>query len=265
METATDVAVKLLRNPELEGVTAHDNAPEVQAAFEFVRDLLRYYRPDFDDIPRDEQVALIGHQCSRIRKALKAIKNVVEFAEFGTPDGKLNPAAKDAYRDISAARLYDVERCTYKEIAEYFGEPSRSPSSEDKHDYPTTRQRVARGRKLLKQAYGDEGWSELVEFLRHDANVFERLPEEVKWLEGKAEYVAEYRGLPFDRVIADYLQYVKDIAAKLGVTFEEAACTFRDAEPGYLMGLGLIDPDFHYIFELERNGSAAPTDAPMFD
>jgi hypothetical protein len=232
---------------------------------EFVRDLLRYYRPDFDDIPRDEQIALIGHLCSRIRKALKAIKSVVEYAEFGTPDGKLNPAAKDAYRDISAARLYDVERRSYKEIAEYFGEPPRSPSSEDKHDYPTTRQRVARGRKLLNQAYGDEGWSELVEFLRHDADFFEQLPEEVKWLEGLAEFVAEHRGLPFDRVNADYIQYVKDIAAKLGVTFEEAARTFRDAEPGYLMGLGLINPDEHCVFDLERYGSAAPTDARMSD
>jgi hypothetical protein len=263
-EMAADVVVKHLQDPELKGVQTSDNSLEVQVAFEFVRDLLRYYRPDFDDIPRDEQIALIGHQCSRIRSALKAIKSVVEYAEFGTPDGRLNPATKNAYRDISAARLYDIERRTYEEIAEYFGEPPRSPSSEDKHDYPTTRQRVARGRKLLKQAYGDEGWSELVEFLRHDADVFEQLPEEVKELEVTANLIAEHHGIPFDRVIADYTQYVKDIAAKLGVTFEEAARTSRDAEPGYLMDLGLINPMFHYAYQ-ESYGSAWPTDAPISD
>ena len=118
---------------------------------------------------------------------------------------------------------------------------------------------------MLKQAYGDEGWSELVEFLRHDADFFEQLPEEVKWLETTATHIAEHRGLPFDRVNADYIQYVEDIAAKLGVTFEEAARTFRDAEPGYLMDLGLINPDFHYVFDLERYGSAAPTEPPMSD
>jgi hypothetical protein len=150
MEAASDIAVKLLQDPELDGVTAHDDAPEVQAAFEFVRDLLRYYRPDFDDIPRDEQIALIGHQCSRIHSALKAIKSVVEFAEFGTPEGRSNPATKNAHRDISAAHLYDIERRTYEEIAVFLGESSRSPSSEDKHDYPTTRQRVKRGRELLR-------------------------------------------------------------------------------------------------------------------
>jgi hypothetical protein len=84
------------------------------------------------------------------------LKSVVEFGEYGTPDGNLRPAVKNAALDIKAAELRDVGDLTYKEIAEYTGEPRRPASSEDKHDHPTARARVVRGSKLLRQAYGDE-------------------------------------------------------------------------------------------------------------
>lgn len=249
LEEALEVDMQVLQEPELEGARPGDSHPSVQHALEFVKDLLRYYRPTFDELPREEQIALMGGLCRRIHEALKAVKGVVEFAECGTPDGKLKPAFKNAALDIKAAELRDIGGLTYREIAEYTGEPQRSPSSEDKHDHPTTRGRVARGRKLLKQAYGDEGWSKLVESLREEASTFSKLSEEEKWLQMEAHRAAEWYGIPFDQTFAIERQYVEDVAEKLRIPFEEAVRYVRDAEPGHrhhLQKLGLTPPAIQY-------------------
>jgi hypothetical protein len=67
-----DTKDKILSEPQFqevnEEVTQLFPKPEVKTYLEDVKDLLRYYRPSFDDLPRREQIDLIEHTCRYINE-----------------------------------------------------------------------------------------------------------------------------------------------------------------------------------------------------
>jgi hypothetical protein len=157
----------------LEGLRYHQ-------ALDYVLTLLRYHRPGFDEMPREERVALVAGTCSYINAFLETLRKLVAFLEHGTPGRRIPAATKAAARDVGAAVLKDVDGLTYREIGH-------------KGDHPTVRKMVRRGRRLLEQALGAEGWRVQAEAMRVEAERWSSLSEE----EREAVLEAEALGVAF--------------------------------------------------------------------
>jgi hypothetical protein len=106
-------------DPELQDANAGDdlNALKYAYTFSYVEVLLRYFRPDYDELVRQEQALLIRGACDRINNFHRALQDLVAFAEYGTYDTegervkKLKSAADNAQRDVNAALYKRVEGC----------------------------------------------------------------------------------------------------------------------------------------------------------
>jgi hypothetical protein len=162
---------------------------------DYVLLLLRYHRPDFSLLSREEKIGLIVHACARINEFLDALKKLVTFLEYGTPDGRAKPATRAADRDVKAAVLRDVDGLTYREIGEELDVP-QPKDFEIKGDYPRVRQMVNRGRKILVLALGEDGWRRHIEAMKAEAKRWNSLSEVEQEVEGWVEY-----GLPYKEAL----------------------------------------------------------------
>jgi hypothetical protein len=130
--------------------------------------LLKFYRPEFDKLPWEDQLALMERACTYVDELLGAVRKLTAFLEYGTPSGLPNRAAEKLDRDIQAAILKDVDDLTYREIGQELGIPP--PRNVDiKGDYSTARMAVNRGRKILEKALGRDGWSKRAETMKAQA------------------------------------------------------------------------------------------------
>jgi hypothetical protein len=161
-------------------------------SLDYVLTLLRYHRPGFDDMPRQDRVALVVGTCSYINTFLEALRKLMAFLEHGTPGRRIPAATKAAARDVRAAVLKDVDGLTYREIGDELGVPP--PEYDGKGDHPTIRKMVRRGRRILEQALGVEGWRTQAEAMRIEAGRWSSLSEE----EREAEMEAEALGVPYE-------------------------------------------------------------------
>jgi hypothetical protein len=170
----------------LEGLRHHQS-------LDYVLTLLRYHRPGFDALPREERVALVAGTCSYVNAFLEALRKLMAFLEHGTPGRRIPAATKAAARDIKAAVLKDVDDLTYREIGRELGVPPPEDAGH-KGDHPTVRKMVRRGRRVLEQALGVEGWHTQAEAMRVEAERWNSLSEE----EREAEMEAEALGVPYE-------------------------------------------------------------------
>ena len=172
-------------------------------ALDYVLTLLRYHRPGFDDMPREDRVALVAGTCSYVNALLEALRKLMAFLEHGTPGRRIPAATKAAARDVRATVLKDVDGLTYREIGADIGVPP--PEYDGKGDHPTVHKMVRRGRRILEQALVVEGWRTQVEAMRAEAHRWRSLNEE----EQEVEMEAEALGVPYEepcRHVPDGLQ-----------------------------------------------------------
>jgi len=154
--------------------------------------LLRYHRPGFDGLPREERANLIMQTFSRINQVLEASRKLTAFLEYGTPGRQQKPATREADRDVRAAVLKDVSKLTHREIGKELGIPL--PENFDyKGDHPTVRQMVKRGRNILERVLGERGWQEQKEAMRAEAERWNSLTN----VQQNAEITAEAWGIPY--------------------------------------------------------------------
>lgn len=159
-------------------------------SLDYVLTLLRYHRPAFDDMPREDRAALVSGTCSHVNAFLEALRKLMAFLEHGAPRRRIPAATKAASRDVRAAVSKDVDGQTYREIGAGLGVPP--PEYDGKGDHPTVRKMVGRGRRILEQALGVEGWRTQAEAMRAEAQRWNALTEE----EREAELEAEALGVP---------------------------------------------------------------------
>lgn len=160
---------------------------------EYVFLLLRYHRPGFDDLSREERIDLIEQTCSHINEFLEASRKLTAFLEYGAPGRRQKPATRDADRDVRAAALKDVGKLTHREIGKELGIPL--PEDFDyKGDHPTVRQMVKRGRSILERVLGKGGWQKQIEAMRAEAQRWNSLTD----VEKDAESTAEHLGMPYE-------------------------------------------------------------------
>lgn len=193
-----------LSNPELRGARAKDDmkAHQYTNAFGYAEELLRHYRPNYDDLDRQEQLALVKGVFGRINTFHKALEELVAFAEYGSYDldkgksKKLKSAAKNVQRHVNAALLRDVEGAENKDIGVRLGARLPSPKKwKGKRDASTARGWVAQGLSTVKAAYGEDGWATLVASKKAQRVRWAALTEEERELEMVAEQIAAMAGL----------------------------------------------------------------------
>jgi hypothetical protein len=146
-------------------------------------------------LSRQEKVGLLVHTCAHINEFLGALKKLVTFLEYGTPDGRAKAATRNADTDVRAAVLRDVVGLTYREIGEELGIP-RPNDFEVKGDFARVRQMVSRGRKILVLAIGKDGWRRHIEAMKTEAKRWSSLSEVEQEVEGWVEY-----GLPYEEAL----------------------------------------------------------------
>ena len=186
-------------DPELQDTTPEDtlNAMSYMRTFGYIEELLRYFRPDYDELSRREQTTLIQGACHRLNKFHKALEELVGFAEYATYDAgrrklrKLKPATDNIQLYMDAALLRDVEGLKYKEIGDRLG--ARTPDAEEwktKRDASTPRSWVAKGRKLLELAWGEEGYAAQVATKKAERERWRSLSKQDRLVEATAEQIA---------------------------------------------------------------------------
>lgn len=204
--------------------TALGQTPEVRRHLDYVQDLLRHFRPGFGELPREEQIALIEHTCRHVNGFLEALRKLVEFAEHGTASGDISPAVKQAARDVEVAELHDVTGKSYVKIARIIGEPPPEKHASN-NDHPKVRKMGNRGRMILEEAFGKEGWNEKIAAMKEEAARWSSLSKGDRWLETVSVLVAriEFVGMPLEEA-RGYVERILDRKARAqGVTREEAA------------------------------------------
>jgi hypothetical protein len=159
---------------------------------DYVLLLLRYHRPDFSLLSREEKSGLLVHTCARINQFLDALRKLMSFLEYGTPTGQARAVTRDADMDVRAATLRDVVGLTYREIREELDVPPPK-DIEIKGDYPRVRQMVIRGRKILVLALGEDGWRRHIEAIKAEAKRWNSLSVVEQDVEDWVEY-----GLPYE-------------------------------------------------------------------
>ena len=140
---------------------------------QYVLSLLRYYRPDFDDLPHEEQLGLIEGACKRVNHFLEASRQIVEFLEYGASGKDLRPAIENANRDVMTAVLRDVEGLSSPQIAERLN--LSAEKYQVKGGQRAVDKMIERGRKLLEKAFGKEGWQKRIEAMKLDGEWFRNL------------------------------------------------------------------------------------------
>jgi hypothetical protein len=182
-------AIRAERVPEVfskSGGISHEEYDDLVGSVLYATSLLRYSRPDFGELPREEKLALIEGTCARINDLLEASRKLAEYLEYGTPTRDLRSAVENASIDINAAVLRDVDGLTYREIAEHLDLPI-SASAREIGDYSKIYKMVIRGRGILERVWGKDGWREKADAMKAEAMRWYSLTPEERVVEECAE------------------------------------------------------------------------------
>jgi len=164
---------------------------------EYLRKLLRYYRPEFDALVEYEQIALMEKAAEYVNEYLEALRRLTAFLEYGDPySGLPHNTVKTAARDVRAAELKDIDGLSYPEIGKLLG-LTRSEQDVVKGDHQYVRKKVVpNGRDIFIRALGEQGYEDHVQSKQAEAEWWRSLPEDKKL----AEHLAEVSGIPFEKV-----------------------------------------------------------------
>jgi hypothetical protein len=110
---------------------------------------------------------------------LEGLRKFQEALDYAVPNKNLVPAIKNPKLDVQAAILSDVDGLNYREIGERLHIPP-PPNIEEKGEHETVRKMVEdRGRPILEDAFGKEGWQKRVEVMKAEkARWWSLSPEE---------------------------------------------------------------------------------------
>jgi hypothetical protein len=195
IKTLDDETIRALSEDVQNFRSIYDD-PRVRAqhTLEYVVAFLRHYRPEFDEMPRAEQLVLMKEGLGRVNNFLKGLRQLEAFLEYGIAGKDLRPKIEDAAGDIRAAELRAVEGLSNREVGELLG-IAPSERDPDRHDNAKARTRADRGERLLIGNLGEEGWRELVKAKRAQRDQYLSLSEE----ERGVVQLAEQEGLTLEQ------------------------------------------------------------------
>jgi hypothetical protein len=145
-------ALSPIEHPLKEAMEAPGGVPGMpmgtDRSVEYVSALLRYYRPGFDSLPHEDQLALIERACDYVDNYFGSLRDLRAFLEYGRTKGHPNSARKDAQRDVGAAVFKDVEGLSNPDLGELLRVLPRI----------TTSSRVTTRRHARRQTVAESCW-----------------------------------------------------------------------------------------------------------
>ena len=156
--------------------------------FEFVLALLRDRRPGFDELPLEEQLDTLKMASSYVSEIVANSLKLMKFLEYGTAKGLPTRMPETAAKCVEAAVLRDVGGLSPKKIAQRFSIP-KPPDFSIKKDYPEVRDLVNKGRSLLEEALGKDGWRERKKTMKAEKQRWQSLSKKEQSAERWADHV----------------------------------------------------------------------------
>jgi len=151
--------------------------------------LLRYYRPDYAELPDKERAVFLVECAKRVDAVLAAVRGLQDFLEEADITGSSKQRSRgdrykgaDPQRDVLAAELRGALGLKHREIAEFLDFPLPD-SYRVTGKIPAVKNAIGRGEALLKQAFSDEG-----EYNRY----IERIEPELKVWHEYISQISEY-------------------------------------------------------------------------
>jgi hypothetical protein len=134
-------------------------------------ELLRYFRPELDDMSERERIELIERTIGYINDYLKALRRLTAFLQYGKTgayEGLPTKQVTQAAKQVRAAEFRELVRTEqgaplpYAKIGKLLGEkptPGQAPRS---YEARISRM-VEDGKGILKQALGEQGYRDYME------------------------------------------------------------------------------------------------------
>lgn len=145
----------------------------------FVMAMLRYHRPGFDVLAHKDQLVLIEQACEFANTLVTAARRYADFFEFGVPGQDLRETVEDAARVVRMTVLKDVEGLSNPKIGEMLG-IERSKSDKIKNEHSAVAKGEKRGREILEDALGKDGYREWVEAAKAEMCHWDSFTDEEK-------------------------------------------------------------------------------------
>lgn len=162
---------------EAAGATIRDSGKGFQ--FKWADDLIRHYRPGFENMPIGEQSNVVLQVMSSAREFVEALRKLALTVQHARPyEGLPTSPVKRAARDARAAELKDVEGLSHVEIGERLGVGQSDKDKDRRDNYRVRTQLVPNGRKILKAALTEEGYRRHIEEARAERKRWRALSED---------------------------------------------------------------------------------------
>jgi|SRR5215207_1816456 len=147
----------------------------VAVASERAIKLIRQYQPDFDSYAPEERAEFVMRTIERLNEVSRSAKKLIDHLQYAAPGRKAVPPLRDPERAVMATIISDVHNLSTLRIGEELG--IVAPSDSDiKGENQTVRKMVHRGRLLLEQCFGTEGWNSKVKRMRAERQRWESIP-----------------------------------------------------------------------------------------
>jgi hypothetical protein len=177
--------------PERPVSTSSAKAGDVSDGFGllYVEDLLRHYRPDFDDMTEYDQATLVTRIVEHANEFLTSLRKLAASIQHADPyEGLPNSPVKEAARDVRAAELRDIEGLSYVEIGERVGVKQTKHDAARRDNLRVRTRLVPHGRTTLENALGgEEGYKEFITSAKKERDRWRALDEESRYSERYAQ------------------------------------------------------------------------------
>jgi hypothetical protein len=151
-----------------------------------VHELLRYFRPELDDMSEKERIELLERTIRYINDYLKALRRLTAFLQYGKPgpyEGLPTRQVTQAAKQVRAAEFRELVRTErgdplpYAKIGKLLGEKP-TPGQAHRSYEGRIRGMVEDGKGILKQALGEQGYRDYVEEKRAELEHWQMLSKD---------------------------------------------------------------------------------------
>ena len=151
-----------------------------------VYELLRYFRPELDDMSEKERIELLDRTIGYINDYLKALRRLTAFLQYGKAgayEGLPTKPVTQAKKQVRAAEFRELVRTErgdplpYAKIGKLLGEkptPGQAPRSYERR----IKGMVEDGKGILKQALGEQGYRDYMEERRAELEHWQTLSKD---------------------------------------------------------------------------------------
>jgi hypothetical protein len=148
-----------------------------------VYELLRYFRPQLDDMSEKERIELLERTIGYINHYLKALRRLTAFLQYGKPgpyEGLPTKQVTQAAKQVRAAEFRELVRTergaplAYAKIGKLLGEKP-TPGQAHRSYEARIKRMVEDGKGILKQALGEQGYRDYMEEKRAELEHWQTL------------------------------------------------------------------------------------------